>query len=339
MNPSEFDYDLPTELIAQRAASPKDSSRLMVVHKDSIEHRRFYEIVKYLQEGDVLVINETRVSRAKICGQKITGSAAELIICDEIKGSRDRFHARIKGNKVKVGNRYNLFGGLRCEVVGQENDIFEVEFDRDITDDIISEYFELPTPPYVKEKLSSDADYQTVYANPAKTGSLAAPTAGLHFTEDLMNRIKEKGVEIVKVCLHVDFGTFLPVRGNIEEHRMHVERYEVSEDAAKAINERSGRLVCVGTTTVRTLESAADDSGNVAAGSGETGIFIYPGYRFKMKIDALITNFHLPKSTLLMLVSAYYGLERIMEAYSEAVQERYRFFSLGDGMILIKDEK
>jgi S-adenosylmethionine:tRNA ribosyltransferase-isomerase len=336
MDPSEFDYELPAELIAQSAVHPKDSSRLMVVKDDSIDHKRFSDIVEFLHPGDVLVINETKVSRAKICGHKITGSAAELIICGEISGSRRRFHCRIKGNKVRKGNRYNFHGGLSCEILGQENDIFEVEFNKEITEEKIEEFFELPTPPYVKEKLSSDSDYQTVYANPGKTGSLAAPTAGLHFTEKLISKLEVKGVVIAKVCLHVDFGTFLPVRGKVEEHRMHVERYEVTEDSANAINERKGRLVCVGTTTVRTIESAADCSGKVCAGSGETGIFIYPGYQFKTKIDALVTNFHLPKSTLLMLVCAYFGREKIFRAYSEAVRERYRFFSLGDGMMLIK---
>jgi S-adenosylmethionine:tRNA ribosyltransferase-isomerase len=332
MQLDDFNYELPEERIAQEAVKPKDSSRLMVVKNDSIEHRHFHNLIDYLQEGDVLVINESKVSRAKIEGNKITGSKVEIILCEKINNTT--FKARIKANKVRVGNKYDFHDGrLKAEVIGQDKDIFVVEFDKEISNEIIDKYFELPLPPYVKRKINDESEYQTVYSK--KEGSLAAPTAGLHFTDELLNKIKDKGVKIATVCLHVDFGTFLPVRGNIKDHKMHEEYYEIDEAAAKTINNRKGRLICVGTTSVRTLESAADSQGKIAPSKNKTEIFIYPGYKFKNKIDCLVTNFHLPKSTLLMLVSAYYGRENILKAYEEAIKEKYRFYSLGDAMLLI----
>ncbi|MCX8147611.1 MAG: tRNA preQ1(34) S-adenosylmethionine ribosyltransferase-isomerase QueA, partial [Candidatus Woesearchaeota archaeon] len=313
MDINDFDYYLPKELIAQKAARPKDSSRLMVLKNDKIEHKHFYDIVDYLQKNDVLVINESKVIRAKICGKKATGGNAALILCGKVNEKDEKesriFKARIKANKVRVGDKYIFRGGLSCEVIGQEKDIFTVRFNKPITKNIKKRFFELPAPPYVKRKLTKNSEYQTIYSR--KEGSLAAPTAGLHFTRKLLRKIKKKGVKIAKVCLHIDFGTFLPVRGKVEEHKMHEEYFEIDKKNADIINSRKGRLIAVGTTSVRALESSADENGKIMPKKGETDLFIYPGYKFKTKIDALITNFHLPKSTLLMLVSAYYGREKI----------------------------
>ncbi|MFO8016047.1 MAG: tRNA preQ1(34) S-adenosylmethionine ribosyltransferase-isomerase QueA [Candidatus Woesearchaeota archaeon] len=331
MRPEDFDYRLPENLIAQRPAKPKDSSRLMVVKRAkegiAVEHKRFHDIISYLEKDDVLVINETRVSRAKLTGRKITGSRAEIMLTERI--SKTDLRARVKGRGVRKGNRYSFGDGLECEIIDSEDDIFTVRFSRPPKE----EEMELPLPPYVTEKISDDSEYQTVYSR--EDGSLAAPTAGLHFTEKLLERIKRKGVKIARICLHIDFGTFLPVRGKLEEHRMHEEHYEINSEAAEMINSRKGRLIAVGTTSVRALESSSDKKGNVIPGKGRTGIFIYPGYRFRLEYDAMITNFHLPKSSLLMLVSAYFGRESILAAYEEAVKERYRFYSLGDSMMLI----
>ncbi|MBU0615667.1 MAG: tRNA preQ1(34) S-adenosylmethionine ribosyltransferase-isomerase QueA [Nanoarchaeota archaeon] len=330
MEINDFDYNLPTELISQKAVTPKDHSRLMVVTKEIIEHKHFYDILEYLEKGDVLVINETKVSKAKILGQKLTGSKIQLILTERI--DERAFKARIQGNKIKVGQIYEFNDNLICDVTGQSDDIFEVKFNKPITKEVLEKSFILPTPPYVK-RVVPDQEYQTVYSK--KTGSLAAPTAGLHFTDELLEKIKAKSVLIAKVCLHIDFGTFLPVRGAITEHKMHREYFEIDKETADMINNRKGKLVAVGTTSVRALESSADDQGKIIPQKSYTEIFIYPGYKFKTKIDALITNFHLPKSTLLMLVSAYFGRERILEAYKEAVQERYRFYSLGDACLLV----
>jgi S-adenosylmethionine:tRNA ribosyltransferase-isomerase len=332
MEITEFDYELPKELIAQKAVVPKDHSRLMVLSKKGIEHKHFYNLIDYLKKDDVLVINETKVSHARISGSKPTGSPIQLTLCKRC--SPTTYECRIKGSRIRPGTKYLFEAELSCTVISRSTDVFTVEFNRPITQKIISNLFELPTPPYVRRKLGSESEYQTVYSK--KEGSLAAPTAGLHFTTELLNRIKKKGVKIAKICLHVDFGTFLSVKGRIEEHRMHEEWFEVSKASADTINNRIGRLILVGTTSVRTLESAADSSGKIIPQDSTTSIFIYPGYRFKNRIDALITNFHLPKSTLLLLVSAYYGKDKMLEAYKEAVRQKYRFFSLGDAMLLIK---
>lgn len=328
----DFYYELPKEMIAQKAMVPKDHSRLMVVADGKIEHKHFYDIIDYLEKDDVLVINETKVSKVRICGRKTTGSPVELILIK--KQAPKKYECRIKGNRIHLGDRYVFGGGLSCEVVGKDNDIFTAEFNKPITSKMVSTFFELPTPPYVKQKLGSDSEYQTVYSK--KEGSLAAPTAGLHFTPELLARIKKKGVKIAKVLLHVDFGTFLEIKGKIQDHHMHEEYFEVSKSAADTINNRKGRLILVGTTSVRTLESSTDAKGKVIPQKSKTSIFIYPGYRFKNQIDMLITNFHLPESTLLLLVSAYYGREKILSAYNEAIRQKYRFYSLGDAMLIVK---
>ena len=328
MELSDFDYNLPKGLIAQKPVTPKDHSRLMVVGK-KIEHKHFYDIINYLKKDDVLVINDTKVSRAKIQGKKITGGKIELILCNKL--NQETFEARISGNKIRAGQKYIFADKLKCEVLNQDKDIFTVKFNKPITDELRLKLFELPTPPYVKRKISKDSEYQTVYSK--ESGSVAAPTAGLHFTKELLKKIQDKGIKIARVCLHVDFGTFLPVRGKIQEHKIHKEYFEITKENADIINKRKARLIAVGTTSVRALESSCKN-GKILPTQASTDIFIYPGYKFKIKIDALITNFHFPKSTLLMLVSAYFGREKILEAYKIAVKEKYSFYSLGDAMLL-----
>jgi S-adenosylmethionine:tRNA ribosyltransferase-isomerase len=325
MELNDFDYELPRELIAQEAVTPKDNSRLMVVGKN-IEHKHFYNLINYLEKGDVLVINETKVAKAKLVGKKITGTNVEIVLVEKIDDLR--YKCRIKGRVIRVGNICEFDNGLICDIVSQDKDVFVVKFNKDPSD--FKESFSLPTPPYVK-RVVRDEEYQTVYFK--EEGSLAAPTAGLHFTNELLDKIEQKGVKIARICLHIDYNTFLEIVGDLKDHKMHKEYYEISAEAADIINNRKGRLIAVGTTCVRAIESAAVE-GKVMAKKEGTEIFIYPGYKFKMKIDGLITNFHLPKSTLLMLVSAYYGLDRVLEIYKEAVKEKYRFYSLGDAMFL-----
>ncbi|RMF55423.1 tRNA preQ1(34) S-adenosylmethionine ribosyltransferase-isomerase QueA [Candidatus Woesearchaeota archaeon] len=330
MKLSDFDYELPKELIAQHASIPKDSSKLMIVRKDSVEHKKFSDVINYLEKGDVLVINEAKVSRAKLRGRKESGGKAEVILCKRL--GKDLFKCRIKGSRLREGIIIKFKQGLSSKIVKKNDDVFTIKFNKPISENL-KRLFELPLPPYVKEPLKDESEYQTVYSK--KEGSLAAPTAGLHFTDELLKRIKEKGVKIAKICLHIDFGTFLPIRGKIKDHKMHEECFEISKRNAEIINNRKGRLIVVGTTCVRALESSADEKGNIIPQKSKTSLFIYPGYRFKTRIDAIITNFHLPKSTLLLLVSAYFGRERILEAYKLAVEKKYRFYSLGDAMILI----
>ena len=338
MKLSDFMYDLPEERIAQTPVEPRDHSRLLVVHRDTgeIEHRHFYDVIDYLNPGDCLVINETKVIPARLYGERPTGGACEVLLLKQVGPKRWETLVR-PGKKLKPGAEV-IFGGgrLRGRVLestdaGGRIVEFECEGTFEAALDALGE---MPLPPYIHEKLQDRDRYQTVYAK--QDGSAAAPTAGLHFTPELMARIREKGIDIVPVLLHVGLGTFRPVKAeNIEDHEMHTEYFEVTQDAAERINAaraRGGRVVAVGTTSVRTLESAAA-GGRVRAMRGDTNIFIRPGYRFQM-VDALITNFHLPGSTLVMLVSAFYDRERILDAYRLAVRENYRFFSFGDAMLI-----
>ena len=338
MKLSDFMYDLPEERIAQTPVEPRDHSRLLVVHRDTgeIEHRHFYDVIDYLNPGDCLVINETKVIPARLYGERPTGGACEVLLLKQVGPKRWETLVR-PGKKLKPGAEV-IFGGgrLRGRVLestdaGGRIVEFECEGTFEAALDALGE---MPLPPYIHEKLQDRDRYQTVYAK--QDGSAAAPTAGLHFTPELMARIREKGIDIVPVLLHVGLGTFRPVKAeNIEDHEMHTEYFEVTEDAAERINAaraRGGRVVAVGTTSVRTLESAAAGV-RVRAMRGDTNIFIRPGYRFQM-VDALITNFHLPGSTLVMLVSAFYDRERILDAYRLAVRENYRFFSFGDAMLI-----
>ena len=338
MKLSDFVYDLPEERIAQTPVEPRDHSRLMVIHRDTgdIEHRHFYDIVDYLNPGDCLVINETKVIPARLYGERPTGGAVEVLLLKQLGPKRWETLVR-PGRKLKPGAEV-IFGDGRLKGrVLESTDVGGriVEFDCEGSfEAALDALGEMPLPPYIHEKLQDRDRYQTVYAK--QEGSAAAPTAGLHFTPQLMQRIRDKGVDIVPVLLHVGLGTFRPVKvENIEEHEMHSEYFEVTRQAADRVNaarQRGGRIIAVGTTSVRTLESAAED-GRLMARRGDTNIFIKPGYRFQL-VDALITNFHLPGSTLIMLVSALWDRERILEAYRIAVKQEYRFFSFGDAMLI-----
>jgi len=340
MKTSDFYYDLPEELIAQHPVEPRDSSRLLVIdrQKDSLEDRIFSDIVEYLREGDVLVVNNTKVIPARLIGHRkgFTGEV-EFLLLKRLDYTHWRCIVR-PGKKLLVGAEVVFSDKLSAKVVehGEEGErVVEFSFNG-VFEDILSEVGAMPLPPYIKEKLEDGTRYQTVYSK--VDGSAAAPTAGLHFTRDLLDKIRGKGVKVVEILLHVGLSTFRPVKAeNIEEHKMHDEYYEISPEAAAEINsakEEGRRVICVGTTSVRTLESAADRVGHLVAGSGNTDIFIYPPYTFKM-VDALITNFHLPESTLLMLVSAFMGRERALAAYKHAVEEKYRFFSFGDACLIV----
>lgn len=337
---SDFYFDLPEELIAQDPLEDRSASRLLVLDKNNgnVEHHVFSEITKYLNPGDCLVLNNTKVIPARLLGQKAdTGAAVEVLLLK--RRENDIWETLVKpGKKCRPGARLSFGNGILMaevlETVEEGNRLIRFEYEG-IFEEILDRLGEMPLPPYITHKLQDKNRYQTVYAR--YEGSAAAPTAGLHFTKELLAEIEEKGVEIAYVTLHVGLGTFRPVKvDNILEHHMHSEYYQVSTEAAEKINrtkKNGGRVICVGTTSCRTVESAADAEGLVKAGCDNTEIFIYPGYRFKV-LDALITNFHLPESTLVMLVSALAGRENVLAAYEEAIKERYRFFSFGDAMFI-----
>lgn len=340
MNLHDFDFYLPEELIAQDPLEDRSSSRLLVLDKETgeIEHKIFKDIIDYLNPGDCLVVNNTKVIPARLIGEREgTGAHIEVLLLK--RRENDIWEVLVKpGKKAKPGTIIN-FGGDKLqaevlEVVDDGNRLIQFRY-KGIFEEILDELGQMPLPPYITHKLQDKNRYQTVYAK--YEGSAAAPTAGLHFTKELLEQIKEKGINIAHVTLHVGLGTFRPVKvDDVEKHHMHSEFYVVEEDQAKLINDtkKAGKkVIAVGTTSCRTLESATDENGILQAKSGWTEIFIYPGYQFKM-IDELITNFHLPESTLLMLVSALAGKENIMHAYEEAVKEKYRFFSFGDAMFI-----
>ena len=339
MDVKEFDYFLPEELIAQTPLEKRSSSRLMVVNKKNgnIEHKHFYDIINHFSENDVLVLNDTKVMPSRIFGKKIdTGANIEFLLLKEIK--KDSYEALVKpARRVNIGTKIDFNGLLEGTVVSKgENGLCEIEFKYEgIFIEKLEALGEMPLPPYIHEKLENQERYQTVYAK--ELGSAAAPTAGLHFTKELLEELKRKGVEILYVTLHVGLGTFRPMQTEtIEEHHMHSEWYHMSEEVATKLNEakKNGkRIVAVGTTSTRTLESIMNKYGKFVEASEDTNIFIYPGYEFKA-IDALITNFHLPKSTLVMLVSAFSSKDIIMNAYKEAIDTKYRFFSFGDAMFI-----
>ena len=346
LNVSDYDYFLPEEQIAQDPLADRSSSKLLVLDKNTGEtsHRVFKEIIDYLNPGDCLCINNTKVIPARLIGRKKTGGVVEVLLLKRLEDEKSKWEVLTRpGKKARVGDEI-IFGGegpedfdLLCRVTEVKEDgnrIVEFEYDG-IFEEILDKLGQMPLPPYITHRLEDKNRYQTVYAK--IEGSAAAPTAGLHFTNELLEQIKEKGIKVVSVTLHVGLGTFRPVQvENILDHKMHSEYYEVSEETAKILNEikaNGGRIISVGTTSTRTLESVTDENGIVHAGSGETQIFIYPGYKFKA-IDGLITNFHLPKSTLIMLVSALAGRKNVLNAYKEAVEKKYRFFSFGDAMFI-----
>lgn len=340
MKKSDFYYDLPEELIAQDPLTDRASSRLMVLGKTDghIEHRHFRDIKEYLHVGDCLVLNNTKVIPARLLGVKSdTGAAIELLLLKRL--SADEWECLVRpGRKLRVGAVVSFGDGvLTGEITGQHDDgnrIVRFSYEG-VFEEVLDKLGEMPLPPYITHKLADRDRYQTVYAK--YDGSAAAPTAGLHFTQELLREIEDMGVHIAYVTLHVGLGTFRPVKeDDILDHKMHSEWYEVTSDTADLINRtkaEGGRIICVGTTSTRTIESVADEEGTVHPGSGETDIFIYPGYKFRV-LDALITNFHLPESTLVMLVSALAGRENVLNAYRVAVDERYRFFSFGDAMLI-----
>ncbi|AIY81464.1 tRNA preQ1(34) S-adenosylmethionine ribosyltransferase-isomerase QueA [Clostridium botulinum] len=340
MNVKDFDFYLPEELIAQHPLEKRDTSRLMVLDKETgeISHKNFYDIIDYLNEGDTLVLNNTRVMPARLIGEKEgTGGKIEFLLLKRVE--KDRWECLAKpGKSARVGRRFTFGDGkLKAEVVEvKENGNRIVEFYYEgIFEEVLDSLGEMPLPPYIHERLEDRERYQTVYSK--ENGSAAAPTAGLHFTEELLHKIKDRGINIAYVTLHVGLGTFRPVKvETIEDHEMHSEYYHLSKEDAEVINatkKRGNKVISVGTTSTRTLETIADEDGNVKETSGWTNIFIYPGYKFKV-VDRLITNFHLPESTLIMLVSTLAGKEHVMNAYEEAVKERYRFFSFGDAMFI-----
>ena len=338
---SDFYFDLPQELIAQDPLEDRSASRLLVLNRKTgaVEHHTFREITNYVRSGDCLVLNNTKVIPARLMGVKEdTGAAIEVLLLK--RRDNDVWETLVKpGKKARPGAKIVFGDGcLRAEVLDVEEEGNRlIRFDYEgIFEEVLDRLGEMPLPPYITHKLQDKNRYQTVYAK--YEGSAAAPTAGLHFTEELLAQIEEMGVNIAYVTLHVGLGTFRPVKAdNILEHHMHSEHYEVTPETAELINrtkESGGRVICVGTTSCRTVESAADENGRVQPGCGDTEIFIYPGYRFKV-LDCLITNFHLPESTLLMLVSALAGRERVLSAYEEAIRRKYRFFSFGDAMLII----
>ena len=343
MDVKDFDYDLPEELIAQDPLEDRSSSRLMVLDKKTgeVSHHIFKEIIKYLRPGDCLVLNNTKVIPARLYGVK-EGTMAKIEILLLKRKQNDVWETLVKpGKKAKPGTKI-IFGdgiltGEVIDVVDDGNRLIQFSYDG-IFEEILDKLGQMPLPPYITHQLKDKNRYQTVYAK--YDGSAAAPTAGLHFTKELLNEVKEKGVDIAEVTLHVGLGTFRPVKvDNVLDHHMHSEFYMVSQEAADKINnakKNGGRIISVGTTSTRTLESAADENGVLHECSGWTDIFIYPGYKFKV-IDCLITNFHLPQSTLVMLVSALAGREHILSAYKKAVEEKYRFFSFGDAMFITDD--
>ncbi|MFU7516886.1 tRNA preQ1(34) S-adenosylmethionine ribosyltransferase-isomerase QueA [Clostridium sp. HCS.1] len=340
MKVSDFDFDLPEELIAQHPLEKRDASRLMVLDKNTgnIEHRSFHDVIEYLNEGDTLVLNNTRVMPARLIGEKEeTGGKIEFLLLKRLEG--DKWECLAKpGKRAKIGQNFVFGDGkLKCKVVDiieEGNRIIEFSYDG-IFEQVLDELGEMPLPPYITEKLDDKERYQTVYSK--EKGSAAAPTAGLHFTNELLEEIKAKGVNIAYLTLHVGLGTFRPVKvEDINEHIMHSEFYHLDKENADLINEtkkRGNKVIAVGTTSTRTLETIGDENGFVREQSGWTDIFLYPGYKYKV-IDELITNFHLPESTLIMLVSALAGKENVMNAYNTAVKERYRFFSFGDSMLI-----
>ncbi len=343
MKKQDFYFDLPEELIAQDPLEDRSSSRLLVLDKKSgkIKHQTFTDILDYLREGDCLVLNNTKVIPARLIGERITeetkGAKIELLLLK--RRENDVWETLVKpGKKARPGTKIQFGDGILTaevlDIVEEGNRLVKFQYEG-IFEEILDKLGQMPLPPYITHKLQDKNRYQTVYAK--QEGSAAAPTAGLHFTKELLEKIEQRGVTIANVTLHVGLGTFRPVKeDNILDHHMHTETYQITEDEAKKINntkKKGGRIICVGTTSCRTVESAADENGFVQAKEDDTSIFIYPGYQFKV-LDCLITNFHLPESTLLMLVSALAGREAILKAYKEAVEEKYRFFSFGDAMFI-----
>jgi len=340
MHLSDFDFDLPPELIAQSPARPRDSARLMVLDRATgkLAHRTFRDLPAYLRPADALVLNDTKVLPARLLGRRPTGGAVEVVLLRSVSG--DLWEALVRpGRKIRQGARLVFVPGVLEGTVGARTDAGTRMIELDHREDLrrlLERVGEMPTPPYITRSLEDPSDYQTVFAR--AEGAVAAPTAGLHFTRGLLDQIRESGTEVVFLTLHVGLGTFRPVKTeDIARHRMDAEVFEIRPEASEVLNGArggGGRIIAAGTTCVRALEAAAGDDGGIRAGSGRTALFITPGYRFRAT-DAIITNFHLPRSTLLMLVSAFAGHERMRAVYAEAIRERYRFYSFGDAMLIV----
>jgi len=340
MKVSEFDFHLPEELIAQEPITPRDMSRLLVlnIEEQRIDHKRFYQLTEVLQEGDLLILNQTKVMPARLMGVKDTGANIELVLLKRTKG--DYWECMVRpGKKLQSGAKVFFGDGeLQGEIIDHTDSggrIVHFTY-QGIFEEVLDRLGEMPLPPYIQKELKDKDRYQTVYAK--EQGSAAAPTAGLHFTEELFEKLKNKGINTAFLTLHIGLGTFRPVKSeNVEDHTMHSEYYSISKETAQLINqtkEMGKRVIAVGTTCIRTLETVGDVNGLVQESSGWTDIFIYPGYKFKV-VDAVITNFHLPKSSLIMLISAFAGTDFVKEAYRVAVEEKYRFYSFGDAMLII----
>ncbi len=329
MDFSEYDYELPKELIAQKPLSKRDHSRLMVLRGETILHSRFEDLGKYLESEDVIVLNDSRVYNAKVVGKKKTGGRVEILV---LNSSGDESRCLIRGKKIREGTRLEIGSHIDCEVLEKDNGFYSLSFSEDV-DRVIDRYGEVPLPYYIKESLIDSERYQTVYSK--RMGSVAAPTAGLHFTDELMEELKRKGVKIAYITLHIGPSTFLPLRNT--ENPPAKEFFSIDKYNADLINTgiRKNKLIPVGTSTVKALESAAVD-GRISPGEGWSSIFISPGYRFKVPVKGMITNFHLPRSSLLLLVSTVFGRERILSAYEEAKSMEYRFYSFGDSMFIEK---
>lgn len=330
MKLSDFEYELPKELIAQKPAMPRSSSKLMVLDGSEIRHEKFYNIKNYVGKGDVIVVNDSKVIPARLSGRKRTGGRVEALLLRNSVASAQKWKCLMKGKNLQVGTEIE-FGNLRGRIVEKENGKFEVEFSAPV-ESFIARYGKMPLPPYIKAKIPSQR-YQTVYAK--KRGSIAAPTAGLHFTSGLLREIEREGANVASVTLHAGLGTFAPVKvEEVSKHTLEAEYFEIDKKNAEIIN-KAKRLIAVGTTTVKALESSYHN-GKIVPASGWSDLFIYPPHEFKTDIEYLITNFHLPKSTLLMLVCAYAGRERILGAYKVAIKNSYRFYSFGDAMLISK---
>jgi S-adenosylmethionine:tRNA ribosyltransferase-isomerase len=339
MQLSDFDYDLPKHLIAQKPKDPRDLSKLMVLRDNEILHRSFYNLVDYLQCDDVLVINDSKVLPARLFGRKKTGGKVEVLLIT--KEDENTWECLVKGKNINESTALFFGNDDLLGTVKEKNEEgrFKIEFQsQEDLGEILKRIGCMPTPPYIKEHLDDQNRYQTVYAK--ENGSIAAPTAGLHFTEDILSELRKKGVKIVSITLHVSVGTFLPVKEKyIREHKMEPEFFSINSETADIINTAKDdckKIFAVGTTSLKALESACDKDGNISEFNGESDLFIYPGYQFKTGLSGLLTNFHLPKSTLIMLVCTYAGKDTIFEAYSEAIENSYRFYSFGDAMLILK---
>ncbi len=329
---SDYDYNLPKELIAQQGSKKREESRLLVYEKGNIFHKRFKQILEFLNKDDVLVINETKVSRALLVGRKSTGGAIKVTLLKRM--SERIFKCLVQGRKPKEGTIIIFDDYIQARILKKESYNFEIEFNRN-PDYFIKRNGQIVLPPYIKNPLKNPERYQTVYAH--KEGSIAAPTAGLHFSKELIEKLKEKSVRFAKVCLNVGLGTFEKIKNeDYTKHEMHSEYFEIDKENADIINQRKGRLIIVGTTSLRALESSCNQKGVVEAIKNKTNLFIYPGYRFKLDFQGMITNFHLPRTSLLLLVAAIIGREELLRCYKVAIQERYRFYSLGDAMLILR---